>query len=106
MYMQHLFSFLFLGFLHKNTYLCTRKIAIASLNGGMVDTKDLKSFDHCGCAGSSPASGTEVDCVLLFWLQNPSGFGAFLSIPIPFFERYTIRAMTGHRRGNFEFVAM
>src|SRR5574344_1284165 len=27
--------------------------------GGMVDTKDLKSFDHCGCAGSSPALGTK-----------------------------------------------
>ena len=24
----------------------------------MVDTKDLKSFGHCGCAGSSPALGT------------------------------------------------
>lgn len=23
-----------------------------------VDTKDLKSFGHCGCAGSSPAPGT------------------------------------------------
>ena len=26
----------------------------------MVDTKDLKSFGHCGCAGSSPASSTGV----------------------------------------------
>jgi hypothetical protein len=25
----------------------------------MVDTKDLKSFGHCGCAGSSPASSTD-----------------------------------------------
>ena len=25
-----------------------------SRNGGMVDTKDLKSFGHCGCVGSSP----------------------------------------------------
>lgn len=25
----------------------------------MVDTKDLKSFGHCGCAGSSPASSTK-----------------------------------------------
>jgi hypothetical protein len=24
----------------------------------LVDTKDLKSFGHCGRAGSSPASGT------------------------------------------------
>lgn len=29
-----------------------------SSNGGMVDTRDLKSLDHCGCAGSSPASST------------------------------------------------
>ena len=28
-------------------------------NGGMVDTRDLKSLGHCGCAGSSPASSTE-----------------------------------------------
>ncbi len=27
-------------------------------NGGMVDTKDLKSFGHCDRAGSSPASST------------------------------------------------
>ena len=26
--------------------------------GGMVDTQDLKSCDHRGCAGSSPAPGT------------------------------------------------
>lgn len=25
----------------------------------LVDTKDLKSFGHCGRAGSSPASGTK-----------------------------------------------
>ena len=24
-----------------------------------VDTRDLKSLGHCGCAGSSPASSTE-----------------------------------------------
>jgi hypothetical protein len=28
-------------------------------DGGMVDTQDLKSCDHCGCAGSSPAPGTK-----------------------------------------------
>ena len=27
-------------------------------NGGMVDTRDLKSLGHCARAGSSPASGT------------------------------------------------
>ncbi len=26
----------------------------------LVDTKDLKSFGHCGRAGSSPASGTKI----------------------------------------------
>lgn len=26
----------------------------------LVDTKDLKSFGHCGRAGSSPASGTSI----------------------------------------------
>ena len=26
----------------------------------MVDTKDLKSFGHCGCVGSSPTSTTLV----------------------------------------------
>jgi hypothetical protein len=30
-----------------------------SPDGGMVDTQDLKSCDHNGCAGSSPAPGTE-----------------------------------------------
>ena len=30
-------------------------------NGGMVDTRDLKSLGHCGCAGSSPASSTRPD---------------------------------------------
>ncbi len=28
-------------------------------DGGMVDTQDLKSCGHRGCAGSSPAPGTE-----------------------------------------------
>ena len=27
-------------------------------NGGMVDTRDLKSLGHYGCVGSSPTSGT------------------------------------------------
>jgi hypothetical protein len=27
-------------------------------DGGMVDTQDLKSCGHNGCAGSSPAPGT------------------------------------------------
>ena len=28
-----------------------------------VDTRDLKSFGHCGCAGSSPASSTRLSSV-------------------------------------------
>ena len=35
-----------------------------------VDTQDLKSCDHCGCAGSSPAPGTEG--------LEKSGLSAFL----------------------------
>ena len=31
----------------------------------MVDTKDLKSFGHCGCAGSSPASSTKSSNLIL-----------------------------------------
>jgi hypothetical protein len=30
----------------------------------LVDTKDLKSFGHCGHAGSIPAPGTESDSSL------------------------------------------
>ena len=29
-------------------------------NGGMVDTRDLKSLGHCARAGSSPAFGTNL----------------------------------------------
>ena len=31
----------------------------ACRDGGMVDTRDLKSLGHNGCAGSSPARGTQ-----------------------------------------------
>ena len=34
----------------------------------LVDTKDLKSFDHCGRAGSSPALGTQRNERSFFWL--------------------------------------
>ena len=36
----------------------TPECPIGCSNGGMVDTRDLKSLGHCGCAGSSPASST------------------------------------------------
>ena len=38
----------------KNGYFCATIARVVEV----VDTKDLKSFDHCGRAGSSPASGT------------------------------------------------
>ncbi len=34
----------------------------AGPNGGMVDTRDLKSLGHYGCVGSSPTSGTKNRC--------------------------------------------
>ena len=37
--------------LHHPCKVCCR-------DGGMVDTRDLKSLGHNGCAGSSPARGT------------------------------------------------
>ena len=39
-------------------YFCSRNYATHRPDGGMVDTRDLKSLGHCGCAGSSPALGT------------------------------------------------
>ena len=39
-----------------------------------VDTRDLKSLGHCGCAGSSPASST---------LRDKSSFWRFVSFFIP-----------------------
>ena len=38
------------------SYLCSRKSGCR--NGGMVDTRDLKSLGHYGCVGSSPTFGT------------------------------------------------
>ena len=39
------------NFAPANANVCCR-------DGGMVDTRDLKSLGHNGCAGSSPARGT------------------------------------------------
>ncbi len=47
----------------------TNRFPQGSSNGGMVDTKDLKSFGHCGCAGSSPASSTESHAEHSAWLS-------------------------------------
>ena len=46
-----------------------KPVSVGSSNGGMVDTKDLKSFGHCGCAGSSPASSTESHAGHSAWLS-------------------------------------
>ena len=45
----------------------------------MVDTKDLKSFGHCGCAGSSPASGTIKSKRVWKPLWFPDSFLSYLS---------------------------
>ena len=40
-------------------YFTTFALAIIGCrNGGMVDTRDLKSLGHNGCVGSSPTFGT------------------------------------------------
>ena len=44
-------------------------------DGGMVDTKDLKSFGYCSCAGSSPAPSTFKDAN--HWLINRLAFFCF-----------------------------
>ena len=44
----------------NNSYLCIRfPKGVCCRDGGMVDTRDLKSLGHSGCAGSSPARGTD-----------------------------------------------
>ena len=44
----------------KMRYLCGGfPETMARPDGGMVDTRDLKSLGLCGCAGSSPAWGTK-----------------------------------------------
>ena len=43
----------------------TATFAQGCSDGGMVDTQDLKSCDHNGCAGSSPAPSTKNGCKLI-----------------------------------------
>ena len=45
----------------KKSYLCNRLHRKACRSGGMVDTRDLKSLEHCAHTGSSPVSGTELE---------------------------------------------
>ena len=60
------------GHFSQNTYLCTT----LRLNGGMVDTRDLKSLGHYGCTSSSLVSGTSL-------LLSCSAGGSFFAVPIP-----------------------
>jgi hypothetical protein len=38
----------------------------------LVDTQDLKSCNHCGCAGSSPAPGTKGSAFAGLFAFSPS----------------------------------
>ena len=42
----------------KRDFFLNRSFQVFAQVVELVDTKDLKSFDHCGRAGSSPAPGT------------------------------------------------
>ena len=50
--------------IEKKNYFCDLKFEKRSLKRALVvelvDTQDLKSCDHCGRAGSSPARGTDL----------------------------------------------
>ena len=51
----------------------------------LVDTLDLKSNDHCGRAGSSPASSTRYFLAYLSYPQYLLGVCCFTTILIPGF---------------------
>ena len=55
-------------------------------DGGMVDTRDLKSLGHNGCAGSSPARGTYRDIfVSVFYftsyINKPTSIASSRQVP-------------------------
>ena len=63
----------------------------------MVDTKDLKSFGHCGCAGSSPASSTGLK------LHKSMIYGAFFICCFEFIflsHRYRLLRVEGYSEKN------
>jgi hypothetical protein len=71
-------------------------------DGGMVDTQDLKSCDHYGCAGSSPAPGTPST-------TNPLNINKFRGFN--FFRRRTRGNLNyfciyGTRAGNQFFIVV
>ena len=51
-----------------------------------VDTRDLKSLGHCGCAGSSPASSTEVDANCLIFSSWHFLYLYFVSLKCHFIQ--------------------
>ncbi len=52
-------------------------------DGGMVDTRDLKSLGHYGCAGSSPARGTlTAPRNILNDIPRSSFYVSFYDLPI------------------------
>ena len=53
-------------------------------NGGMVDTRDLKSLGHCARAGSSPASGTHPQPTLCKQVVYRGFFISFSYVTFPF----------------------
>ena len=53
------FTFHFSLLLFFTTFAGAKRKMSACRDGGMVDTRDLKSLGHSGCAGSSPARGTK-----------------------------------------------
>ena len=62
-----------------------------------VDTKDLKSFGHCGCAGSSPASSTGLK------LHKSMIYGAFFICCFEFIflsHRYRLLRVEGYSEKN------
>ena len=63
------------GWYYKMAYLCTRFPLSLVEDARMVesvDTRDLKSLGHCGCAGSSPASSTR--CNRNHWKTDDCDF--------------------------------
>ena len=64
----------------------------------MVDTRDLKSLGHNGCAGSSPARGTNQACNLLMNLALLRNDYTIASIPAILRHEYIYSLETAHTR--------
>ncbi len=64
----------------------------------MVDTRDLKSLGHNGCAGSSPARGTNQACNLLMNLALLRNDYTIAIIPAILRHEYIYSLETAHTR--------